>query len=126
MTTVFRLSFWLFVLGLFAGAPISSARAADALEAGVKAYSAADYAGAVKLLTPLAEKGDTDAQYTLGLAHSKLTGREDQMQAVMWLDLVAKSGDTEAAADRDRIGSDMKPEDFEEAKKRAADWKPTK
>lgn len=125
MTTVFRLSFWLFVIGLIAGAPINGAKA-DPLEAGVKAYSAADYAGAVKLLTPIAQKGDTDAAYTLGLAHSKLTTKEDQMQAVMWLDIVAKTGDTEAAADRDRIGADMKPEDFEEAKKRAADWKPTK
>jgi TPR repeat protein len=125
MTSVFRLSFWLLLLGFIAGAPISSAMA-DPLEAGVKAYSAADYAGAVKLLTPIAQKGDTDAQYTLGLAHGKLTSREDQMQAVMWLDIVAKTGDADAAADRDRIGAGMKPEDFEEAKKRAADWKPTK
>jgi TPR repeat protein len=126
MTTVFRLSFWLFVIGLFAGAPINGAKAADALEAGVKAYSAADYAGAVKLLTPIAQKGDTDAAYTLGLAHSKLTSKDDQMQAVMWLSIVAKTGDTEAAADRDRIGAEMKPEDFEAAKKQAEDWKPTK
>ena len=97
---------------------------AGPLEDGVKAFSHADYAKALKLLEPLAEKGDIDAQYTLGMIYSKGDGVEqDNVKAYMWFSLAARKGDKDAAADRDQVGSGMSPDKLDDAKRRVGEWK---
>lgn len=98
---------------------------AGPLEDGVKAYSKADYARASRLLTPLAEGGDIDAQYTMALMYQKGQGvSEDKVHAYMWFDLAARKGDKDAKSDRDSLGGTMTPAQVEEAKRLATDWKP--
>jgi len=97
---------------------------AGPLEDGVAAYTRADYAAAMRLLKPLAEKGNSDAQYLLGGMYHKGQGvSEDKVRAYLYYDLAARAGDEDAGGERDRVASDMTPEQVEEAKKRAAEWK---
>jgi localization factor PodJL len=97
---------------------------AGPLEDGVKAYSRAEYATAVRLLMPLAEKGNIDAQFTVALMYAKGLGvAEDKVRAYMWYDLAARTGDKDAASDRDALGSGMTPDQVAEAKRLAAEWK---
>jgi TPR repeat protein len=49
----------------WAAAPIS----AQSVKAGIEAWQRADYAGAVAIWRPLAEKGDADAEFNLGQAY---------------------------------------------------------
>src|SRR5882672_12545561 len=96
---------------------LSNAAVADPLEDGVKAFSHADYPRAIRLLAPLADKGNGDAQYTLGLVYLKEpdAGPENKIKAHMWLDLAARGGDEDAASERDRMEDDMKPDQVAEA-----------
>eukprot|EP01012_Entosiphon_sulcatum_P042440 TRINITY_DN56470_c0_g1_i1.p2 TRINITY_DN56470_c0_g1~~TRINITY_DN56470_c0_g1_i1.p2 ORF type:complete len:127 (-),score=22.88 TRINITY_DN56470_c0_g1_i1:293-673(-) len=97
---------------------------AGPLEDGVKAYSKADYARATRLLEPLAQNGDVDAQYTMAMMYRKGQGvGEDKVHAYMWYDLAARKGDKEAASDREQVGSTMSAQQVEEAKRLAAEWK---
>jgi cell division septation protein DedD len=52
-------------LAIAAAAPIS----AQSVKAGIAAWQQANYAGAVAIWRPLAEKGDADAQFNLGQAY---------------------------------------------------------
>ena len=42
---------------------------AQSVKTGIEAWQRADYAGAVAIWRPLAEKGDADAQFNLGQAY---------------------------------------------------------
>jgi TPR repeat protein len=97
---------------------------AGPVEEGVKAYSHAEYSTALKLLTPPAEKGDADAQYTLSLMYLKGEGTsEDKVHAYMWMALSAKSGDPDAVSERDQQEQNLTPEQLTQAKQLLADWK---
>jgi TPR repeat protein len=96
---------------------------AGPLEDGVKAYSKADYAKASRLLEPLAQNGDTDAQYTMAMMYQKGQGvTENKVNAYMWYALAARKGDKDAALDRDQVASTMTPQQIDEGKKLVADW----
>ena len=70
--------------------------AAD-FEAGAEAYLRGDYATALKELRPLAEQGDVNAQFTLGLMYTKGRGvPQDYKEAVRWYRLAAAQGDAKA------------------------------
>ena len=98
---------------------------AGPLEDGVKAYSKADYNTAQRLLMPLAEQGNIDAQYSIGMMYARGQGyNEDKVKAHMWYDLASKKGDKDAAADRDALERDMTPDQIAQAKQMATDWKP--
>ena len=98
---------------------------AGPLEDGIKAYTKADYARANRLLEPLAQGGDVDAQYTLASMYLKGQGvSEDKVHAYMWYALAARKGDKDAASDRDQIASTMTPQQVEEGKKLVAAWAP--
>ncbi len=100
---------------------LTGAAYAGPLEDGVKAYTKADYSTAVRLLKPLAEKGDADARYLMAGMYAKGLGvSEDKVHAYLLYDEAAKKGDPEAASDRDKLAAEMKPEQVEEAKKKAA------
>lgn len=82
----------LLTLALFAGAAL-----AGPLEDGVAAFKAKDYARALQLWQPLAQEGNADAQYNLGLLYHKGWGvARDMKQAQEWYTQAANQGQTDA------------------------------
>ena len=64
---------------------------------GVNAYSNGDYATALKEWTPLAEQGNADAQYLLGLLYQGGIGvPQDDKTASKWFTLSAEQGNAHA------------------------------
>ena len=76
--------------------------AAGPLEDADAAMRRRDYATAVRLVRPLAEQGDANAQYNLGVFYDKGVP-QDRISAYMWLSLAAMQGRERAAAFRDLI-----------------------
>lgn len=68
--------------------------AAQRFEAAAKAAEDGDHAGAATLLTPLAEAGDAEAQYRLGmaLAQGREYGPMGGVDGVAWLERAAEQG----------------------------------
>ena len=67
------------------------------IEAGVDAYNRGDYATALREWRPLAEQGDTDAQFNLGLLYANGQGvPKDDAQARQWYEKAAAKGHAEA------------------------------
>ncbi|MEY5100274.1 MAG: hypothetical protein RJA36_2993 [Pseudomonadota bacterium] len=63
------------------------------LKEGSAAYAKADYAGALKELAPLAEKGNAQAQLLLGKMNSLGQGMpQDKKEAARWFHLAAEQG----------------------------------
>jgi len=86
-----------------------------------------DYATAVRLIHPLAEHGDANAQYNLGVLYDNGLGvPQDRVRAYMWLNLAAMQGRESAATIRDLVARLMTPVQISEAQKLAREWKPTK
>ena len=86
-----------------------------------------DYATALRLIRPLAEQGDANAQYNLGVFYDNGLGvSQDRVRAYMWLSLAAMQGRESAAAFRDLVARLMTPAQIAEAQKLAREWKPTK
>jgi len=86
-----------------------------------------DYATAVRLFRPLAEQGDANAQYNLGVLYDNGLGvPQDRVRAYMWLNLAAMQGRESAATIRDLVARLMTPVQISEAQKMAREWKPTK
>jgi TPR repeat protein len=69
-----RIQIWIGVVGLLAIAILGYCffiiQEDKALESGVVAFKKGDYSEAVKLLSPLAEKGNATAQLLLGIAYA--------------------------------------------------------
>ncbi len=77
------------VLALALPAPVL---AAD-FEAGLDAANRGDYATALKEWRPLAEQGDADAQFHLGLMYDFGEGvAQDRTEAAKWFHLAAEQG----------------------------------
>lgn len=109
VTTVFASV--VLALALFGGAM------AGPLEDGVAAAARGDYATALPLLRPLAERGDPDAQFELG--HMYATGGpgvpEDLLQAVEFYTFAARQGNTKAQLNLSGlylIGGEGLPQNF--------------
>jgi TPR repeat protein len=84
-----------------------------------------DYKTALRLIRPLAEKGDANAQYNLGVFYDNGLGiPQDRVRAYMWLNLAAMQGREGAAAFRDLIARLMTPGQIAEAQKLTSEWKP--
>jgi TPR repeat protein len=67
--------------------------AAADFQAGLQAYERKDYATALKEWQPLAEKGDANAQYNLGLLYAQGAGvPQDLQQAAAWYSKAAEQG----------------------------------
>lgn len=99
--------------------------AADEVEDAVQAYSRAEYRTAINLARPLAEAGNTDAQYLLGMAYMYGHGvGKDLVESYKWYELVVRGGDAGAELDRDDVADLLKPDQLAEAKKRADEWAP--
>ena len=66
---------------------------------GVEAYNKSDYVTALREWLPLAEQGDADVQYSLGVMHDLGQGvRQNYMAAVKWYKLAAEQGQPNAQA----------------------------
>ncbi len=66
-------------------------------QAGNDAYNRKDYATALREWRPLAEQGDADAQYNLGLMYDRGYGvPQDYVQARQWYEKAAAQGDARA------------------------------
>ncbi len=89
-----------FVLALFLLAPPTLAEQdtdAEQFDNATKAYEYKDYATALKLIRPLAEKGNAKAQYNLGLMYYEGDGvRADLNETFKWYTLAANQGNANA------------------------------
>ena len=66
-------------------------------QAGFAAYNRGDYATALREWKPLAEQGDADAQFNLGVMYSHGQGvPQDYAEAVRWYRRAAEQGDADA------------------------------
>src|SRR6185295_5869192 len=89
-----RLLFGLAVLG--AAVP---SLAAQNVKAGIEAWQRADYAGAIAIWRPLAEKGDADAAFNLGQAYRLGRGVPTNLAAAQtWFERAAEKGHVDAQA----------------------------
>jgi TPR repeat protein len=100
--------------------------AAGPLEDADVALKKRDYATALRLIRPLAERGDANAQYNLGVLYDNGLGvPQDKVRAYMWFNLSAAQGREGAAAFRDLIARRMTPAQIAEAQRLAREAKPT-
>ena len=111
------------LLMLSLAAPVAAGPLEDA-DAAMKRH---DYKTALRLIRPLAEQGNANAQYNLGVFYDNGLGvPQDRIRAYMWLSLAAMQGRERAAAFRDLIARLMTPRQIAEAQKLTSEWKPTK
>ncbi len=121
MRVVVVSAFLMFLIPIVYG----SSAVADEVEDAVQAYSRADYRTAINLARPLAEAGNLDAQYLLGLAYLDGHGvGKDLIESYKWYELVVRGGDASAELDRDDVARQLNPDQLAEAKKRTDDWAP--
>ena len=102
------------LFSLFLGLPSYSSD----FDKGLTAYNNGDYATALKEWKPLAEEGDVDAQYYLGVLYDNGDGvPQDYKEAVRWYTLAAKQGDVNAQYNLDLIHREAfgVPQDDKEA-----------
>ncbi len=79
---------------------LSANASGDPLEDGVTAYRDKDYAKAVELWTPLAEKGNAVAQYRMGTLYAEGRGvTQDDAAAATWFLKSAEQGNASAQYD---------------------------
>ncbi len=86
------------IAALFAGFTLGlTAPAWAGFDVGVAAYDRGDYATALREWRPLAEQGDANAQYNLGLMYRKGQGvSQDDAEAVGWWRKAAEQGNANA------------------------------
>jgi Sel1 repeat len=84
-----------------------------------------DYATAVRIMRSLAEQGNANAQYNLGVFYDNGLGvPRDLVRAYLWLSLAASQGRESASTFRDLIARLMTPAQIAEAQKLVREWKP--
>jgi hypothetical protein len=85
-----------FVAALFVAA-WSAPLGAQTVKAGIEAWQKADYAAAVAIWRPLAEKGDSDAAFNLGQAYRLGRGVQTNLGAAQtWFERAARNGHLDA------------------------------
>jgi TPR repeat protein len=90
----------LILVAILSFAVVSNALAQGVLDDAFAAYRGGDYAKAVELLRPIAEKGDASAQYRLALMYSEGKGvQRDDKAALTWFQKAAEQGDAAAQYD---------------------------
>ena len=98
---------------------------AGPFEDGVSAFERGDHREAARSWRVIAEKGDADAQYNLGVMHAVGNGvPQDYVLAHMWFNLAAAQGDGDAARTRVAIARRMTPDQVAEAQRMAREWRP--
>lgn len=75
----------------------TSSVSAQSVRAGIEAWQHADYARAVEIWRPLAEKGDADAEFNLGQAYRLGRGVQTNLAAAQtWFERAAAKGHVDA------------------------------
>ena len=98
----------------------------DDYQDGLDAVNRGDYKTAYKLWLPLAEQGDVEAQYNLGVMYYNGQGvPQDKLFAHMWWDLAGSKGNKNAIKNRNIIAKKMTKQQIEKAQEMARNWKPT-
>ena len=86
--------------GVVAGGPlalVTLAAAAGPFEDGIAALQRSDFAAAIRLLRPLAEKRNADAQFNMGWMYANGKGvPQDINEAVVWYQKAAEQGNAYA------------------------------
>ena len=107
------------------------ASAEDAAVDASDAFQRGDFATALRLYRPLAERGDAKAQYVLGRMYAKGQGvQKDYALAYMWFNLAAaqsapnETGSEAAGVSRDELEKLMPPDQIAEAQRLGREWKP--
>ncbi len=89
-----KIAIGLVAVALFVGS--MTAHAAD-YSVGVKAYDRGDYATAMRIFRQLADQGNADAQYNLGVMYDKGRGvTQDYAAAVRWYRKAAEQNHADA------------------------------
>lgn len=102
MTALYKLIFVAALLVLGAGCSKKAAQDPVAYQAGVDAYATGNFSVALEKFRPLAEKGDAQAQFNLGVMYRQGQGvAQDDKQAVAWWSKAAEQGHVEA---QDNLG----------------------
>ena len=104
---------------------------AQSFRQGVSAFNRQDYARASLIFIPLAEQGDSLAQYSLGLLYDKGQGvPRDIVEANKWLNLSTAGAPRRArearARIRDAVTTKMTRGEITRARLRALEWAPTR
>lgn len=73
-------------------------------------------------LITMADSGDRDAQYRLGLHFATESGEEGIIHAHKWFNIAATGGDTRARAERQELAELMNSSQIAEAQKQARAW----
>jgi len=82
---------------LAAGCGDQSQKDAANYQEGLDAFNQGNFADALKKLQPIAEKGNAEAQFRLGLMYREGKGvAQDDKQGVAWLSKAAEQGQAEA------------------------------
>lgn len=94
------------------------------LEEGKAAYEAGEYEKALVAWRPLAERGDRDAQYWLGVLHEQGQGVEqDPVEALKWYALAWKRGIGDAKKPALALRASLPREQYDEARARIRAWR---
>ena len=108
----------------------ASPAAAQSLDEAEAAYGRGDYATAYRGFQRLAEPGDADAQFNLGVLYDRGRGvRRDFVRAHKWYSLAASlfsasEKRSRAARARDRIAARLTPAELDRARWLARHWRP--
>ncbi len=104
---------------------VTASQAWADFKAGVEAYERGDYATALTEFRPVAQQGDADAEFILGVMYSKGQGvPQDDVQAHMWLSLAAAQSKESYRKSRDILAERMTPAQLAEAQRLAREWTP--
>ena len=108
-----------FIGSLIAAAQICSPSGAVAgpWEDRMASYNRGDYAPAIRLFRPLAEKGNAKAQNLIGVMYHKGQGvARNSVRALAWFSVAARKGDREAKAKMQEVSKTMTPDELSQAR----------
>jgi TPR repeat protein len=91
--------------------------------AGIAAVNEGDFSRAHALFRSQAARGDSEAQFELGMLYALGKGvPKDLVAAWMWTEIAARQNEPYADFIRDEVAANMSPVDIEVARGRANDW----
>jgi TPR repeat protein len=96
---------------------LGSVALAGPWEDGMAAYNRGDYAPAIRLFRPLAQRGNARAQAAIGAMYRKGQGvAKSSAHAFMWLSIASARGDAVAKAELADVARSMSPEEVARAR----------
>jgi TPR repeat protein len=97
---------------------------ADPFQEGVRAYSNRNFARAIHLWGPLAQRGDGSAQFNIGRMYARGEGVQRNLpEAYKWFTLASLAGRPEGERARQAISRNMTPVQMADGLRRAEAWR---